>query len=48
MPAKNRIHSSICEAARDSESSLDSVVDFVTVRCTVDYQSITSPLNLNA
>jgi hypothetical protein len=48
MPAKNRIHSSICEAARESESSSNSVVDFVTVRCTVDFQLIISPLNLNA
>jgi hypothetical protein len=45
--AKNRIHSSICKAVRESKSSLDSVVNFVTVRCTVDSQSIISPPNLN-
>jgi hypothetical protein len=44
--AKKRIHSSICEAARERESSSDSVVDFVTVRCTVDFQSIMSPLQI--
>jgi hypothetical protein len=45
---KNHIYSSIYEAARESESSSDSVVDFVTVRWTVDFQSIISPSNLKA
>jgi hypothetical protein len=37
MLAKKRIYSSICEAAKESESSLDSVVNFVTMRCTVNF-----------
>jgi hypothetical protein len=32
MLAKKRIYFSICEAARESKSNLDSIVNFVTMR----------------
>ncbi|PVH90457.1 hypothetical protein DM02DRAFT_547740 [Periconia macrospinosa] len=46
-PSNNRNHSFISEPARDKESNSASVVDLVTVRWTVAFQSMAMPNRVN-